>query len=77
MQNLFFFYIPNYIPNLVIFSIKEVVSKAQTLHCHKYRNRRLGEFLKELEDISFFPNEKSMRRKLFFVESDFIRIFAN
>lgn len=27
----------------------EVVRKAQTLRCRKYRNRRLGEFLKELE----------------------------
>ena len=27
----------------------DVVRKAQTLRCRKYRNRRLGEFLKELE----------------------------
>lgn len=36
---------PFYAPRISV----EEVRKAQTLHCRKYRNRRLGEFLKELE----------------------------
>ena len=36
---------PFYAPRISV----EEVRKAQTLRCRKYRNRRLGEFLKELE----------------------------